>query len=204
MTGELAELIFRTFNDIPSPQPADAAYLFAQTASNQESALSAAPHSPARQILLLNTRPRSGYPGSGPWKKELLQSDLDPRRIAEIPMSDSILLNTRTEAQALIDYVQHQRFQALEIISPPFHQLRAFMTAITIALEENADIRIYSCPGRAFPWNETVVHSQGTLQAERRQLIHKELARIETYQAKGDLAPTAAILNYLNQRDSAV
>ncbi len=202
MNGELAELLFRTFNDIQPRYPADAAYLFAQTVSNQAASITAARHADAFEVLLLSTPPRSGYPGAAAWKKELINSGYNPHRIAEVPMNADILLNTRTEAQALMSYVQREPIQTLEIIAPPFHQLRAFMTAVTIALEENVDIRIYSRPGQALPWNETAAHSQGTLQAERRQLIHEELARIKTYQAKGDLAPTAAVLDYLNQRDA--
>lgn len=202
MNGELAELLIRTFNDIRPSDPADAAYLFAQTECNQEASFGAAMRSETLELLLLDTGPRSGYPGSTAWKMELAKSGYNPKRITEVPMENSILLNSRTESQALMHFVKEENFQSLEVIAPPFHQLRAFMTAITIALEENVDIKIYSHPGLPFSWNETVVHSQGTLKAERRQLIHEELARIETYQLKGDLAPTAAVLDYLNQRDA--
>jgi hypothetical protein len=46
-----------------------------------------------------------------------------------------------------------------------------------------------------------VVHSQGKLHCERRELIQHELDRIKTYQDKGDLAPTQTVLIYLNQRN---
>lgn len=202
MNGELAELLFRTFNDIRPSQPADAAYLFAQTESNQEASFGAAMRTEAYELLLLDTEPRSGYPGFNTWKMELAKSGFNPKRITGVPMDNSILLNSRTESQALMEFIKQGEFQTLEIIAPPFHQLRAFMTAITISLEENVPVKIYSHPGLPFPWKERVVHSQGTLKAERRQLIHEELERIETYQSKGDLTSTTAVLNYLNQRDA--
>jgi len=52
------------------------------------------------------------------------------------------------------------------------------------------------------PWMEYVVHSQGTLQAPRRQLIQEELIRVNTYQNKGDLAGFQEVLDYLNCRDT--
>ena len=42
MNTQLPELLFRTFNDPLPESPADAAYLFGQTACNQASSFSAA------------------------------------------------------------------------------------------------------------------------------------------------------------------
>jgi hypothetical protein len=62
--------------------------------------------------------------------------------------------------------------------------------------------RFINCyPGSTLPWMDAVVHSQGTLQAPRRQLIQEELTRIDTYQKKGDLARFEDVLDYLNRRD---
>lgn len=52
-------------------------------------------------------------------------------------------------------------------------------------------------------WRDLVTHSQGTLQAPRRQLIQEELTRIRTYQDKGDLAGLDDVLDYLNRRDAS-
>ena len=200
MNTQLPELLFRTFNDPLPDDPADAAYLFGQTACNQASSFCAALKSDAEHLLILDTQPRSGYPGFPAWQHELLNSGIDPRRIQPIPMDRNTPLNSRTESQALMLYVRQKGFQSLEIIAPPFHQLRAFMTAITVALEENIDVALFSRPGTAVSWHETVVHSQGELTAPRSELIHTELARIETYQIKGDLASFEQILDYLNRR----
>ena len=200
MNTQLPELLFRTLNDPLPESPADAAYLFGQTACNQASSFSAARKSEARKILILNTEPRSGSPGFSVWQQELIESGIDTHRIQPVPMDQNTPLNSRTESQALMQYVRQKGFQSVEIIAPPFHQLRAFMTAITIALEQNAKTALFSRPGTAVSWHETVVHSQGELTAPRSELIHTELARIETYQIKGDLASFDQILDYLNRR----
>jgi hypothetical protein len=200
MNTTLAELLFRTFNDPAPDLPAEAAYLFGQTPCNQDSSFSTALQSDAQNILILDTEPRSGYLGFSTWQYELLESGIDSGRIQPVPMNQNIPLNSRTESQALMQYVTQREIQSVEVIAPPFHQLRAFMTAITIALEENLKVAIYSRPGAAVSWHETVVHSQGELTAPRRELIHTELKRIETYQNKGDLASFDRILDYLNRR----
>ena len=74
---------------------------------------------------------------------------------------------------------------------------------VSIALEEYPELLLYSSPGPALPWQEKVVHSQGTLTGTRSEIIHSELERIERYQKKGDLAQTEAILAYLDRRDTA-
>ena len=76
------------------------------------------------------------------------------------------------------------------------------MTAVTVTLREYPELLIYSYPGEAMPWQEEVVHSQGTLKAKRRDLIQEELERIEKYQSKGDLASPEQVLSYLNKRET--
>ncbi len=201
MNEHLAELLFRILSDPRSAAPPDAAYLFGQTIDNQESSFAAATRSEAIDLLLLDTEPRSGYPGFQAWRGELLKSGFNANRIQPVPMPDDLVLNSRTESIALMEYCRAEEIRTLEIIAPPFHQPRAFMTAVTIALEENLDLAIHSRPGKAFCWSAVATHSQGELEATRAGLIHTELERIEIYQAKGDLASNEAVLDYLNRRD---
>ena len=74
------------------------------------------------------------------------------------------------------------------------------MTAVTVALRIYPQLLLYSYPAVAMPWHEYVVHSQGTLQATRSELLHSEWDRIDTYQKKGDLASFAEVLTYLANR----
>jgi hypothetical protein len=157
-------------------------------------------HGYAPRILILKTKAKSGYPGYDHWRQELRDRGIADDKIAAVPIEDTPNLNTLIESQALVEYAKHQHLSRLAIVSSPFHQLRAFMTAVTIALRIYPTLSIYSHQGRTLPWCQEVVHSQGTLKAKRYDLIKEELIRIETYQAKGDLASYNEVIDYLNQR----
>jgi len=88
------------------------------------------------------------------------------------------------------------------VTSVPFHQERAFITMVSAATQAYPELRIYSHPGTALPWDEVVTHSQGTLTGTRAGLIAEERKRIDTYTARGDLVPRAEVLRYLRQRDA--
>jgi hypothetical protein len=103
----------------------------------------------------------------------------------------------------MIKFAKRNQYRDVYITASPFHQLRAFMTSVTAALNYFPKIRIYSYNGNPLPWLDTVVHSQGTTSAPRKELIKGELDRIQKYQHKGDLASEIEILNYLDKRDKS-
>ena len=201
----LFELLIRVLCDIEPAEPVDAAYLFAQTADNQQSVfdtgLALAAAGQADRILIADSGVMSGYPGFQAWRQELLASGLPEKKLAGTPTSAFATLHTLIEATALVQYARMHHVHKLLIVAPPFHQLRAFMTVVTVARRELPELRVYNRVGGSLPWQEVVVHSQGTLQCQRRELIQSELDRIDRYQQKGDLAPKDEILNYLNWRD---
>ena len=144
----------------------------------------------------------SGYPGGDRYREALMGIGVGADQICGVPAGDIASINTLIEAEAMVKFVKERGFRDLVVVSPPFHQLRAFMTAVTVALRIYPELLIYSWPGAALPWKEAVIHSQGTLQALRRQLIQEERVRIDTYQKKGDLARFEAVLAYLDDRDA--
>ena len=77
------------------------------------------------------------------------------------------------------------------------------MTTVTAALWDYPELKLYSQPGRAQPWDEVVTHSQGVLQATRAELIAAEQGRIDKYTAQGNLAERESIQKYLSRRDGA-
>jgi len=198
------ELLTRILCDPTPLTPAYAAYLFCTTEDNQPSVFQAAAEvlqqAQATRILILESEPMSGYPGDHQARQRMMHFGIPQDAVDGVPLKRVESINTLVEAQALIDFARDRSVASLIVVSPPFHQLRAFMTTVTVALKEYPDISIYSRTGFALPWLETVVHSQGTLTAARRQLIQEEVARIATYQAKGDLAPFEAVLEYLDRR----
>jgi hypothetical protein len=202
---DLAELFLRALSD-PLPRGGlEALFLFGQTADNQASAFDTAERlyrrTPGLQLLMLDGGARSGYPGFAAWRAALTARNIASDQIHPLPPADTPLLHTRIEAQALMDHLRQRPYRRVGVTAAPFHQVRAFMTAISVALEAGQPVRLYSCPGSPQRLWEPASHSQGTPNQQRRDLIAKELQRIDTYQEKGDLAATRTILAYLEERD---
>ena len=130
------------------------------------------------------------------------QLGLSEEKIEGVLNKETSMLNTLIESEAIIRFARQKSYHSLFVVAPPFQQLRAFMTAVTVALSEYPELLIYSYPGVAMPWQEEVIHSQGTLKAKRRDLIQEELERIAKYQSKGDLASPEQVLSYLNKRET--
>lgn len=202
----IIELLTRVLCDNLPSQSADGAYLSCTTFDNQASDFPMAKllidQSLVAKTLILKSGAISGYPGVDQCRERLIKTGLTPQQIQFVPLESSTSLNTLIESQALIRFARKCDFNSLIVVSPPFHQLRTFMTAVTVALREYPELDIYSCPGKPLPWLESVIHSQGILKAPRRQLILEELARIRTYQNKNDIAKFEDIIDYLAHRDS--
>lgn len=204
MMTDAFELLVRILCDSRPLAPADGAYLYCTTADNQMSVFGAARKIVndrlAEKILIFQAEPMGGYPGGKQFREGLEAIGVPATHISTVPADEATSINTLIESQALVRHAKEQKLTSLLVVSPPFQQFRAFMTAVSVALAEYPELMIYSRPGMTLPWMETVVHSQGTLRAPRRQLIQEELMRIETYQNKGDLARFEAVLSYINQR----
>lgn len=200
------ELLTRILCDTRPDTTVDGAYLYCTTLDNQASVFQTArtliEHSVTTRIYVLGTEAISGYPGVGQCRRRLGEFGLAPGQIQGVPAERTVSLNTLIESEALIRYANARQLGSMVVVAPPFHQLRAFMTAVTVTLKLYPQLCLYSFPGATLTWMEAVAHSQGTLQAPRRQLIQEELIRIDTYQKKGDLARFEDVLDYLNQRDS--
>jgi len=204
--NDTIELLTRVLSDLQPNNPTNGAYLYCQTKSNQQSIFQAAHfllnNAFTHRILILNTNATSGYPGFAEWKQQLHQLGISEDQIEGVLNKEKSMLNTLIESEALIRFARQHRYHSLFVVAPPFQQLRAFMTAVTVALREYPELLIYSYPGVSMSWQEEVIHSQGTLKAKRRDLIQEELDRIEKYQGKGDLASPSQVLTYLNKREA--
>ncbi|GEO06025.1 hypothetical protein AAE02nite_36890 [Adhaeribacter aerolatus] len=200
------ELVIRALCDT-CPHTVDAAYLFAQTPDNQASVLfkgrQLLENKITPRLLFAQTGERSGYLGFEVWQQQLLTWNIAKTSIEGVPVGYDVILHTLSEAEAMVQKARQQGYSTMVVIAPPFHQPRAFMTAITAALRLYPELRLYSLPGEALPWLGEAVHSQGNKKALRKDLIQGEADRITTYHAKGDLASVAEVIDYLNKRDSA-
>jgi hypothetical protein len=201
----LIELLIRTLCDPLPDLPADGAYLFGQTADNQQSVFETGvdlvKRQRARRLLIPDSTPRCGYPGFRVWRQALGDLGLGESDIAGVSTASLPGLNTLTEAEALVRHARAEGMARILVVAPPFHQLRAFITTVSVVLREFPGLRVYNRVGVAQPWDDTVVHSQGVLQCTRTDLIHSEIVRIERYRRKGDLVSQDEVLAYLQWRD---
>jgi hypothetical protein len=203
---KLLELAIRTLCDVNVKKTADGVFLCSQTEDNQESVFSAARQlikdQLAHRILIVDSEPKSGYPGYAVWEEALLGMGIPKEIISGVDLRETASLNTLIEATGMIAHAKTHQYKDVYIVASPFQQLRAFMTSVTVALKHYPKIRLYSYPGDSLSWLETVVHSQGTTRGPRKDLISGELERIETYQQKGDLAHETTVMDYLDRRDT--
>ena len=202
-----AELLTRILCDTLPPVTADGAYLFGQTEDNQESVFLSAQelvsHALVRRILISDAQPKSGYPGGQAWRAALMGLGISSKMIEEVPVEPTPTLNTLNEAESLMRHAKIKNYGSIIVIAAPFHQERAFMTAVSVAIREYSEWCVYSYPGHALAWDDEVVHSQGTVLATRTGLISGEQERIDKYQKKGDLGSYSQVLAYLRKRDKA-
>lgn len=200
---ESEELLHRVFCD-PLPNCCEAAYLFGQTPDNESSIFQRAQMLVQQQqtsaIWIPGTGAMSGYVGQKEWR-DRIAAYVPIELVQPVPTAPTASLNTLIEARATVRYAKAQGVKSLLVVATPFHQQRAVMTMITVAVAEYPALRVYSAPGMAMDWQATVVHSQGTLQGKCYELIYGEQERIDKYGKKGDLGSREMVLNYLRQRD---
>ena len=204
----MLELLIRVLCDIQPDSKTDGVFLFGQTDDNQDSVLAKGQQliaaSLTKKALIIDTPPISGHPGYEAWKHELRKIGVSERQIVGVPLPETKIIHTLIEAEAVMHFAKQNNYKSLYITASPFHQLRAFMTAVTAAQRIFPQIRLYSQTGTSLAWLEEVVHSQGKTKGTRAQLIAGEIERIEKYQSKGDLATVEQVLAYLNERDKII
>jgi len=204
---DVIELLMRVLCDTEAPGITDAAYLFGQTAQNEDSVLEKGARlirdGGTARLMFLGGEARSGYPGFDAWHEQLLAQGITAGKLEPSHLPPDTLAHTQTEAIAFIERAQQEGWQSIHIVSPPFHLLRAFLDTVTRVVRTYPTLRVYSVVGVPLPWTAQTVHSQGMLTAVRAALISSELERIARYHRKGDLVTATEALNYLNGRDGA-
>ena len=199
------ELTIRVLCDVRAETTVDGAVLFSQTQDNQNSVFLAAKNILAKKlskkILFIDSEPISGYPGFSTWEKKLNKLGIQYNDMVGVQIIKTNSLNTLIESQAIVNFAAQKKYRSLYVVSSPFHQLRAFMTMVTVALNNYPDLLIFNYTGISLPWLAKVAHSQGTLLGTRKDFIKAEFERIEKYKRKGDLSSENDIIEYLNRRD---
>ncbi len=209
-TRELADLVSlsaRVFSDYRDPSRGSfaIAYLMSETSDNEQSvflrAVELARSGQTQAIGICEGDTTNGYDGFD-HSVECLKAVGYPEHVP-IHRICTDPVNTLTEVQALVAHMAGSRGD-IAIVAPPFHIVRSFMTAVTIAQQRRTKLHIYAVPGVPIPWNVKARHSQGTLTNMRTGLLGDELTRLKRYQASeyGSLMTPEAILRYLDWRDT--
>ena len=203
------ELIIRVLADTRTPKYKIScpAYIFALTDKEQPATIRAAAELYSKKLafpIIANAGTTdSGYSGFEFCKRGLSFRGVPEDAVVTL-INDELRkgVNTLIEAKALVALAKKNRWEEITIISAPFHQIRCFITVVSVLLKEYPELRVYNCPSEPFPWMGHSSHSQGTLKGKRKDFITAELDRIVKYHEKGDLASLEEVLQYLNQRDS--
>lgn len=189
-------------DSVPTENEPHIAYLMSQTEFNQDSVFGSALDLYKQKrgelfVAIMSGEARMGYPGEIVWKRKLNQLGIHLGNIFSIP-SPLDNLNTFTEAQSLVRLAKERTWPSVYIVAPPFHQVRSFISTVTVALQEYPKLKIYNKVGKTLDWNKEGVHSQGITKGIRDDFIDGEWDRIEKYENL--VSPEEALL-YLINRD---
>ncbi len=198
--------------DMIPPKP-DLLYLFGQTEKNQDAVLDTdVVNALGEDVPVALTgddgTEASGYPGFSAWKGKLEAGGIAKERVIGIksfytdPADGKFKGNTFTEAQALVRYAKKRNFKNVVITASRWHMPRSFVSAVSVALREYPELRIYLLHGKELAWDESSVHSQGKTSGRRLDFMADEMKRLVDYMNKGDLASPDKVIAYLDWRDS--
>ena len=116
-----------------------------------------------------------------------------------IPYEHLDMVNTFTEANAVVKYFQQHDIQIYHICSPAFHLPRAFHSMVSNQLTTlGCRSTIYVITGTIRNWQQPIIHSQGILKDSVSNMIHHEHVRMNNYMKKGDLVPLSDCIAYMN------
>lgn len=198
---KMIEIQTRIFSD-NQRKFSQAGYVYAQTIDNQISGLIAAgrllENAVIEKIAIVDGETDHGATGYLWCKDKLCAMEIYAEKIEKIEMPKNVGINTLSESEYLISHAKNMGWRSIYISTAPFHQLRALMTCISVAIKIYPELRIYSAPGTYQNWNEYAIHSQGVVGDTRKNLLSFEIAAIARYTKKGDILSADKILKYLD------
>src|SRR3989338_4045856 len=212
----LAPFIFGDTRD-PLRGPYETVYVFAETEDNAYSplmkAVELANNGLTKSISLSESGTGAGYPGYTRYIEDLYSYGLSRDFTEENGKIRRVVVtgnpNTLSEADALVHDIAN-RGGDLGVIAPPFHLVRAFMTAITAltksAPEAASSKNIWAIKGTDQPPFQTALHSMGVVSGTRVGLEYGEMDRLKRYQAQdfGGKVKAKDVINYMKERDERV
>lgn len=202
----LDELLTRVLCDTgPRAKVADAAYLFGETRDNETSVLAAGEYlwrlGRVRHLCIINQKRGHGFPGFESWKRKLVKRGIPPTIVLAVPLTTEFPPSTHAEAASLIRFATLHRWRRLFIVAPPLHQLRAFVSCVSVQKDKRAAVKFYNFVGFPQRWKKHIIHSQGVQKGTRSHLLRKELLKIQGYLEHNDLVSPHDVLKYMDRRD---
>lgn len=203
---ELVELLMRTYADEEPTVVADAIFCFAEEQKNVPSVVETGTQiwkTGKAQIVVIDDF--SDFPKyeleNRLLRQMLIEKGVPEEAIVKIPHpSDFPFPHTQTESIGLIRYAKEHGWRTIYITAVPSRLLRSFIAIITAVLREYPELKVYSRVGAILPWSEFAVHSQGTIQGKRYEIIKSELTKVHAYHLKDDQISAREALDYLNTR----
>lgn len=124
-----------------------------------------------------------GFAGVDYCLKFLEAEGIDPE-VVDVMGHDPTLgkPHTMTEVIFFVRRAKQMGIKRAILIAAPFHQLRSFVTAATVAQQEYPALSFYNSVGFPLDWKGEALHSQGTVQGSRVGLFRGEVERIVRYQ----------------------
>ena len=104
------------------------------------------------------------------------------------------------EALELVKLAKEERWQNIYVTAAPFHQLRAFVTVVSVALTEYPCLKIFSVPGCVLTWSEKISLFQGKIISPRNFLSRADFVRLSVGISSEELRPISEIIKYLDSR----
>lgn len=123
-----------------------------------------------------------GYAGPKKCSKALLAKGVKDDEILVIKSSAPIAMpHTFTEMQFVLPRLSEMGQEAILLIAPAFHLLRAYISAVSVVIQEKLPLKLYGARAVPNSWFVEVVHSQGKEKRRRDMLIVSELAKCIKY-----------------------
>lgn len=184
--------------DVTPCHKVEMVYVFSETDDNRPSVVSAVHDMHAdgiKRIGVPDNLKNPGYSGFLQWGTALMKTGIGASDLFAIEVPGN--LNTFSEAQAMVRYAFSHAIASVSVVAPPFHQSRAFLSAISVAVREYPELKIYSRPGVAMDWwCEGISHSQGVLKGTRAEFVSSERERIAKYQKDGNYYPGGDLVSF--------
>ena len=116
-------------------------YVFIETEDNWGSSFKAASklikRDAATEVFSVYPKNWAGSPGFEKWKSRL-ERFVGFARVRHISLDNPKGVNTLSESNALVKFAHETGRYSFYLVAPPFHMLRTFMTAASVAIRQGA------------------------------------------------------------------